>query len=65
MKFEEDRAFRRSHDSPPTETKEQEALKVEERSIDPQSSNQQEEQEDPSTKEANTTLGKKRPRRLQ
>jgi hypothetical protein len=33
VKFEEDRAFKRSHDSPPTETKEHEVLKDEERSI--------------------------------
>jgi hypothetical protein len=64
VKFEEDRAFRRSHDSPPAETEEQEAPKVEERSTDPQSSDQ-EEQEAPSTQEATTTSGKKRPRWLQ
>jgi hypothetical protein len=67
VKFEEDRAFRRSHDSPPTETEEQEALKVEERSTtqvsDPRSSDQ--DQEAPSTQEATTTSGKKRPRWLQ
>jgi hypothetical protein len=28
VKFEEDRAFRRSHDSPSVETKDKEALKV-------------------------------------
>jgi hypothetical protein len=64
VKFKEDRAFRRSHDSPPTETKEQEASKVEEGSTDLKSSDQ-EEQEAPSTQEATTTSGKKRPRWLQ
>jgi hypothetical protein len=64
VKFEEDRAFRRSHDSPPAKTKEQEASKVEEISTNPRSSDQ-EEKDAPSTQEATTSSSKKRPRCLQ
>lgn len=68
VKFEEDRAFRRSHDSPPAETEEYEALKVEERSttqVSDSQSSDQEVQVAPSRKEATNISGKKRPRWLQ
>ena len=72
VKFEEDRAFRKSHDSLPAETKEQEAPKADERSTSqdsgpqPSSSYQiEEEQETPSTQEVTSTSGKKKPRWLQ
>jgi hypothetical protein len=69
VKFEEDRAFKRSHDSHLAKTEEQEALKVEERSTSqvtsPRSSDQKEEQEAHSTQVVTATSRKKKPRWLQ